>query len=54
MTERFTCSMHKTIDRAEAALEDYYATGEVYPCEQPRIERKKNGETTVYIITIAV
>lgn len=33
---------YKTLARAEAALEDCYATGEVCEGEQPRIERRSH------------
>jgi hypothetical protein len=36
---RYVYSCHKTRDRAESALEHYYACGEISQCERPRIER---------------
>jgi hypothetical protein len=42
---------YRTLEEAIAALEDLYATGEVLPSEQPRIEHR-TGEPCPYVIAI--
>jgi len=42
---------YRTLEEAIAALEDLYATGEVSPSEQPRIEHRP-GEPRPYVIVI--
>lgn len=37
----FIYSTHKTQELAEAALESYYANGEICEAERPRIERQR-------------
>lgn len=40
---QFQYASFKTALQADRALEDYIATGDVSPCEHPRIVRKPNG-----------
>ena len=40
---------YRTLEEAIAALEDLYATGQVLPSEQPRIEHRP-GEPRQYVI----
>ena len=42
---------YRTLEEAVAALEDLYATGEVLPSAQPRIEHRP-GEPRPYVIVI--
>ena len=42
---------YRTLEEAIAALEDLYATGEVVPSAQPRIEHRP-GESRQYVIVI--
>jgi hypothetical protein len=53
--ERFSYATgFKSIDRAEIALEHYYALGEVDDSDLPRIERYQNGKGLVrYAISLA-
>ena len=45
------CGSYRTLELAIAALEDLYATGEVRPSEQPRIEYCPS-ELFSYVIVI--
>lgn len=38
--ERFDYSLHRSRDKAELAIEDYFASGEIDNSDQPRIERR--------------
>ena len=55
---RYDYAVYKTLERAEIALEDCFATGDVLPGEFPRIERR-GGRTAswskavyCYVITL--
>jgi hypothetical protein len=39
--QRFVYSHHTTLEKAQAALEHYFAAGEVCEGEHPTIERRK-------------
>jgi hypothetical protein len=43
----FVYSRHKTLEKALARLEDFYATGEVFPCELHKIGRDSSGNYTI-------
>jgi predicted GH43/DUF377 family glycosyl hydrolase len=45
---RFVYATFKTYERAAACLEDMFATGDVFACEDPRIERRGK----FYVITL--
>lgn len=51
---RYQYSFHKTRDKAEASLEDDFATGDIVMGEQPRIEPKKDhrGRILGYAVTL--
>jgi|APThiThiocy_ev2_2_1041544.scaffolds.fasta_scaffold29153_2 hypothetical protein len=51
---RYRWSSHKTRERAEASLEDDYATGTVSTGEQPKIEAVKDhrGHVLRYDVTL--
>ena len=53
--ERFNYAAgFQSIDRAEVALEHYYACGEIDDSDLPRIERYQNGRGLVrYAISLA-
>lgn len=44
----YTYSRHRSRENAEAALEEYYSTGEICDGEFPRIE-KENGRWAVQV-----
>ena len=50
---------YRSIERAEAVLEDMYATGDVFECERPAIEARRGyrdrvsgRKITVYYVTV--
>jgi hypothetical protein len=49
---RFEYSRHKSEARAEMALEDYFATGEVSLGEAPRIERRATPNGPRWVVTL--
>lgn len=52
MQIRFEYSRHKTEERAERALEDYFATGEVSLGDAPRIERRNTPSGIRWVVTL--
>ena len=55
MTERIDYSHHWTKQEAEAAIEDYFATGEIDVTDDPRIviAHKYAGKCTQYVVTLS-
>ena len=55
MYDRFDYASFRSLDRAENALEHYYACGEVDDTDLPRIERRNTSTRGVdrYVITLA-
>ena len=49
---RFEYSRHKSEERAEMALEDYFATGEVSDGDAPRIERRNTHNGPRWVVTL--
>ena len=56
MQARFDYATYKSRERAELALEDMFATGDVFECEGPEIEKRRvlrNGDfVNRYFITL--
>jgi hypothetical protein len=52
MIERFDYGMFKTREKAELALEDYFANGEVSNADQPRIEPRKTSRGIWYAVAL--
>jgi uncharacterized membrane protein len=44
MKARYDYSSHRSQAAAEAALEEYFATGEVSACEHPKVQRRVLGD----------
>ena len=49
MNFQFQYASYRTRERAEAALEDMFASGEIHETEHPRIVRKANGFFAIMI-----
>jgi hypothetical protein len=49
---RFEYARFKSRDRAELALEDMYASGDVFEAECPLIERRSTINGTRWVITL--
>lgn len=49
---RFEYSRHKSEARAEMALEDYFATGEVSNADAPKIERRATPNGPRWVVTL--
>jgi hypothetical protein len=50
--ERFDYAMFKTRDKAELAIEDYFATGEIDNSDQVRIERRQTPRGVYYAVSL--
>lgn len=52
---RYTYYRSKSLERAESALEDAFANGEISEGERPRIEAKRDhsGKVTHYELTLS-
>lgn len=49
---RFEYSRHKSIERAEMALDDYFASGEVCNGDAPKIERRTTPNGPRWVVTL--
>jgi hypothetical protein len=51
-TTRFVYSSHLTWREAQFTLEDYFASGEIDPTDDPKIERDRNQRNRPWVITL--
>ena len=49
---RYHYASYRSLERAQAALEDCFASGDILPGELPRIERQSTGGLIRFVITL--
>lgn len=52
--ERFDYSYHSSREKAEAAIEDYFAIGEVDSTDDPRVERRSFPDNRVRYAVVLI